>query len=153
MSEGVSITFTADILAHAASRGIKLSPAEVGEIDKNLNTITTVQDGVVTLRLGRDRVVDVGEAVEAMSAGYGRVVDAPAPAASIPEYATATERAVAMNAAIRAGSDAAKQSQAEALVRTFGNPWRTGNATHRAYLQNTHPTLASRLRHEAGDRK
>ncbi len=150
MSEAISITFTADILAHAASRGIKLTPTEVGEIDKNLNAITTIQDGAVTLRLGRDRVVDVGEAVEAMSAGYGRVVNVPAPDAPIPVYATATERAMAVNSAIRAGSDAAKQSQAEALVRTYGNPWRTGNATHRAYIQNTHPTLASRLRHEAG---
>lgn len=149
---GISISFTADIYAYATTRGLDLTRDEVKAISANLNSITSVDGTTASFKLGGDRAVSLGEAVEAMSAGYGRPAAAKSPGRSIPANASATQRAILTNQAVKAGSDATKQQQAETLVRSFGNPWRTGNATHRAYVTNTHPTLASRLKAEAGAR-
>jgi len=150
----LSISFVSDIIGHAKARGLDLTRQEVEAISTNLNSITSVEGTTVSFKLGGDRVVSLGEAVEAMSAGYGKPKAAKPPSSSIPAGSNFTQRALATNAALRAGFDAAKQQQAETLVRTFGNPWREGrtNRTHQAYLTNTHPELASRLKAEAGVR-
>lgn len=151
---GPVISFTGDIIASAKARCMSLDHTDVAAINANLNTVATFEGGSVTFALG-GRAVDLGEAVEAMSTGYGKPVTKPETSGGpngldLPANATATERAVATNAAIRTGADARKRDQASALVRTYGNPWKTGNATHRAYVQNVAPDMASRLRREAG---
>lgn len=151
----MSISFTTEILASARDRGVSLSPEDIEAINENLGVVTTIENGAVKITSGP--FLDLGDAVEAMSKGYGSLCEQPTVSANpdglgLRPSANATQRAIATNAAIRAGKDTAKQSQAETLVASFGNPWRTGNATHRAFVTNTHPQLASRLRREAGDR-
>ncbi|MCJ2012176.1 hypothetical protein [Methylobacterium sp. J-076] len=151
----MSISFTAEIVASARDRGISLTPEDVDSINENLGVVIGIEDGQIKITSGP--FLDLSEAVEAMSKGYGAPIEQPTASSKpdgleLPANANATRRAVAMNAAIRSGRDTAKQSQAETLVATYGNPWRTGNATHRAYVTNTHPQLASRLKAEAGDK-
>ena len=64
----------------------------------------------------------------------------------------ATERAVAMNKASRSPRSEAKAADAVGLVGRYGNPWKTGNLTHRAFVTNNNPTLANTLKLEAGVR-
>ncbi|MGE8130008.1 hypothetical protein ACQKQD_23790 [Methylobacterium sp. NPDC080182] len=118
-----------------------------------MNAVASLDDaGHVRFDLGAGPVGTLDDALTMMSVGMGAPVTVSTPGSSIPAGSNATERAVAMNAAIRTGADARKRDQASALVRTYGNPWKTGNRTHMAYVQNVAPEMASRLRLEAGER-
>jgi len=149
----LSIHLAPQIRAFGKAAGREFTRAEVETIETTMNAVATINDaGQVRFNLGAGPVGTLDDALTMMSVGMGAPVSAPTPASSIPAGSNATERAVAMNAAIRTGADAHKRDQASALVRTYGNPWKTGNATHKAYVQNVAPDMASRLRREAGER-
>ena len=151
------ISFTGDIVASAKARGLNLDHTEVAAINANLNTVATFAGGVMFAIGGRS--VDLGEAVEIMSAGYGRPAKRPSASSessnlNLPADATATERAVAVNTATRAGAGAANRERAAEIAETSGNPWSSkwANATRQAIITNHNPTLAERLKREAGVR-
>ena len=149
----LAITFAAQIKAHGAAHGLDYSRDEIESLTVTLNSVARLDlDRHIAFDIGRGPVSTLDQALTTFAAGMGRPAAVETAAPSIPANATATERAIAVNAAAKAGSDALKQKQATDLVQTYGNPWRTGNATHRAYITNTHPTLAARLRAEAGAR-
>lgn len=150
-----SISFVPEILASARDRGVTLSPEDIESINENMGFITAVQDGKPTITAGP--FLDLSEAVEAMSRGYGKPVEQPATSTEpvgleLPANATRTQQAIATNAAIRAGRDTAKQAQAETLVQTYGNPWsqKWANPTRQAIVTNHNLQLAERLKREAG---
>lgn len=153
---GMSISFTPDILAHARDGRISLSHDDVAAINLNINAVATFEGGRLTFDLGGPSA-DIGEVVEGMSKGYGKPAKKPAASTqtdglNLPANATATQRAVAVNAAAKAGSDMLKQKQATDLLQTYGNPWKTNNKTHMAYITNVHPVLAKQLKKQAGVR-
>jgi hypothetical protein len=143
----VSLHLAPQIRAFGKAAGRQFTKAEIETIETSLDDA-----GHVRFDLGAGPVGTLDDALTMMSVGMGAPVSASTPASSIPAGSNATERAVAMNAAIRTGADARKRDQASALVRTYGNPWKTGNRTHMAYVQNVAPDMASRLRLEAGER-
>lgn len=149
----LSISFAGQIIEHAKARGTDLTREEIDSLSATINSVARVDDhNQVAFDLGRGLVATLDDAITMLSVGMGRPAVIPTTNISIPKDASPTARAILTNQAAKAGSDALKQKQATDLVATFGNPWRTGNATHRAYVMNTHPQLASRLRREAGER-
>lgn|GEM_PF-6368966 len=151
----LSILFAPQIRAFGKAAGRQFTKAEVEAIETTMNAVASLDDaGHVRFDLGAGPVGTLDDALTMMSVGMGAPVSASTPASPIPAGSNATERAVAMNAALRTGADAHKREQAETLFRTFGNPWREGrtNRSHQGFITNTHPQLASRLRREAGVR-
>ena len=147
----MSISFTGQILEHAKARGTDLTRGEIESLSASINSVVRVDgNNQVAFDLGRGPVATLDDAITMLSVGMGRPAETKASPVSIPTNASVTERAVLTNQAAKAGSDALKQKQATDMVATFGNPWRTGNATHRAYITNTHPELARKLKAEAG---
>lgn len=149
----VSLHLAPQISAFGKAAGRQFTKAEIETIETTMNAVASLDDaGHVRFDLGAGPVGTLDDALTMMSVGMGAPVSASTPASSIPAGSNATARAVALNAAIRTGADARKRDQASALVRTYGNPWKTGNRTHMAYVQNVAPDMASRLRLEAGER-
>jgi hypothetical protein len=149
----LSILFAPQIRAFGKAAGREFTRAEVETIETTMNAVASLDDGGhVRFDLGAGSVGTLDDALTMMSVGMGAPVTASTAASSAPIGSNATERAVAMNAAIRTGADARKRDQASALVRTYGNPWKTNNRTHMAYVTNVAPDMASRLRREAGER-
>lgn len=64
--------------------------------------------------------------------------------------ANRTERAIATKAAQSTPVSEWKAAEAVKLVERFGNPWITGNTTHKAIVTNTNQELAAKLKLEAG---
>lgn len=151
----VSLHLAPQIRAFGKAAGRQFTKAEIETIETTMNAVASLDDaGHVRFDLGAGPVGTLNDALTMMSVGMGASVTASTPASSIPAGSNATERAVAMNTAIRTGADARKREQAETLFRTFGNPWREGrtNRSHQGFITNTHPQLASRLKREAGVR-
>lgn len=149
----VSLHLAPQIRAFGKAAGRQFTKAEIETIETTIGSVASLDDaGHVRFDLGAGSIGTLDDALTMMSVGMGAPVTASTPASSIPAGSNVTERAVAMNAAIRTGADARKRDQASALVRTYGNPWKTGNRTHMAYVQNVAPDMASRLRREAGER-
>lgn len=151
----ISISFVSEIHGLAKSRGLTLTPDEVGAIDKNLNAITSVEGTTVSFKIGNEgRTVTLDEAVEIMSVGYGRPASIDAPEMKgLPATATTTQKAIAQNIANRDGRAAAMAIEARRVVDTYGNPWTTGNRTHQGFVTNKDPNLAAKLKMQAGTRK
>jgi len=156
---GATIDFGPSIRAHARSRNREMSDEEVSHLAATLNSVAEIETSdqpVLSFSLGGDKRGDLHAALDIYGQGFGKPagteISRTMPAALTRGAQTATERAIELNRAAKAGSDETKRRQAETLVATWGNPWRSGNATHRAFITNCHPQLAARLRAEAGVR-
>lgn len=151
----LSILFAPQIRAFGKAAGREFTKAEIETIETTMNAVASLDGaGHVRFDLGAGPVGTLDDALTMMSVGMGAPVTASTPASSAPIGSNATQRAVAMNAAIRTGADARKREQAETLAHTWGNPWREGrtNRSHQGFITNTHPQLARRLKAEAGVR-
>lgn len=151
--KGVSISFDPQVKSYAAAHRLQLSREEMEHLDATLNSICIVDDASqVSFDIGGGRVGSITDALDVFAVGMGKPVSSPTTKPSVSAGSNATTRAIAANAALRAGSDDTKRQQAETLARTFGNPWREGriNRTHAAFITNTNPKLAARLKAEAG---
>lgn len=151
----VSLHLAPQIRAFGKAAGRQFTKAEIDTVETTISSVASLDDASnVRFDLGAGPVGTLNDALTMMSVGMGAPVTASTPASSALIGSNATERAVAMNAALRIGADARKREQAETLFRTFGNPWREGrtNRSHQGFITNTHPQLASRLKREAGVR-
>lgn len=149
----LSILFAPQIRAFGKAAGRQFTTTEIQTIETTMNAVASLDDtGHVRFDLGAGPVGSIYDAFEMLSVGMGAPVTASKSTISITAGSNPTARAKAMNAAIRAGTDATKRDQATALVQTYGNPWRTQNATHKAFISNVAPDMASRLKAEAGVR-
>lgn len=149
----LSLHLAPQVRAFGKAARRQFTMAEVETIETTMNSVASLDDaGQVRFDLGAGPVGSLDDALAMMSIGMGAPTspETSTHASSIPAGSNHTARAVALNQAAKAGSDALKRQQAETVAATWGNPWRTGNATHRAFITNAHPTLASRLRREAG---
>lgn len=151
----ISISFVPQIYSHAQAHGIDLTRQEVESLSATINSVARVDDhNQVAFDLGLGPVATLDQAISMLAVGMGRPAAAKAQSASIPANASATERAVLTNQAVKVGADAAKRAQAEKLAVVFGNPWASDrpNRSNQAYITNHAPELATRLKREAGAR-
>ncbi|TXN04208.1 hypothetical protein FV242_08310 [Methylobacterium sp. WL64] len=155
--KGASIDFLPSIRAHATAGNRELTTEEAESLNATLNSGASIETGdhpVLSFSIGGDRRGDLNQALDLYGVGFGKPAGTETGRTTstkpTPGSKTATERAIELNQAAKAGSSEIKQRQADELVRVFGSPWATGNRTHAAFVQNTHPQLAARLRAEAG---
>lgn len=151
----LNINFAPQLRAFGKAAGRQFTSAEIQTIEATMNSLVSLDEtGNVRFDLGAGPVGTLDDAMVMLSAGMGAPASVSTADNSIPAGSTATERAMARNAAIRAGADDAKRQQATNLVSRFDNPWKPDrlNRSHQGFITNTHPQLAGRLKAEAGVR-
>lgn len=152
---GISISFVAQIHAHAQAHGIDLTRQEVESLSTTINSVARVdENNQVAFDLGLGPVATLDQAIGMLGVGMGRPAQTKAPSTAIPANASATERAILTNQATKAGANAAKREQAERMVTVSGNPWSSDrpNRSNAAFITNHAPELAAHLKREAGVR-
>lgn len=146
------------IREYADANGLTFTHEEAETINSRVNDYASIgDDGGVRFDFGQGPMVSVQAAIGAMAVGHGKTKAASKGGTSggaIPTGGSATERALALNAINRDGRTAAQAVEAQRLVDTHGSPWdpRTINKTRQAIISNFDPSLATRLKRQAGIR-
>ncbi len=147
----MSFTLVDAVAGYARTNGIQITPDQIEATNEVLRTYGRQgDDGAISFEMD-GKAMTFWEIMATQTASLPRDRKAAIKAVDLAGM-TATERARAINAA-RAFTEAqAKAAEASRIVDRYGNPWRTGNRTHQAFLTAYAPQLADRLRQQTGGR-
>lgn len=149
---GICVSFAPQIAAFAKAHDLDLDQEGADSLDATLQSLLKLDEAnnVSFLIGGGGKTGTLDQALTVYSEGTRRKAKSSPGPVGIGPGANRTERAVAANAARVTPVSAARQAEAVELVERFGNPWRTGNGTHRSIVMNKNPALAAKLKSEAG---
>lgn len=149
---GASVDFRGEIRRYADERGLDLAPERIEAIDAMLKTfsIPDVEARTIAYQWANGAPATLAGILAAETATAPQRTAHKQPTSSGPAGTNKTQRAMEI---VRSRStEQAKQADAEALVRSFGNPWINKNLTRQAFITRGHPALAAKLKQEAGVR-